>query len=140
MAVRSLVRSRSRRAVLRVFAAATSAALLAACNPAPPAPPPVSFHKDVVPIMEKHCVSCHAPGKPGTDASGFVVDSYAAVMKGTKLGPVVLPGDAISSTLIRLVEGRADPSINMPHGQGDKLSAAEIATLRAWVQQGAKND
>jgi hypothetical protein len=128
------------RAAAGLVAATTVIAVLAACHPTPPGAAAVSFRSDVAPIIEKHCVGCHIPGKPGTEASGFVVDSYAALMKGTKFGPVVLPGDPVSSTLIRLVEGRADPSINMPHGQGDKLSATEIATLRAWVQQGAKND
>jgi len=133
------LRLHSRLALGPVAAIVVSAALTA-CNPAPPAAPAVSFRNDVAPIIAKHCVGCHVPGKPGTEASGFVVDSYAALMKGTKFGPVVLPGDPVSSTLIILVERRADPSINMPHGQGDRLSAAEIATLRAWVQQGAKND
>ena len=128
------------RAALGLVAATTVIAALAACNPAPPAAPAVSFRNDVAPIIEKHCVSCHVPGKPGAEASGFVVDSYAALMKGTKFGAVVLPGDPVSSTLIVLVERRADPSINMPHGTIDRLSAAEITTLRAWVQQGARNN
>jgi hypothetical protein len=38
-----------------------------------------------------------------------------------------------------LVEGRADPSIRMPHG-GDKLNDREIEILRVWVQEGAKNN
>jgi hypothetical protein len=123
-----------------VVAAAIVMATLAACQRTPPSVPPVGFRSDVAPLIDRHCVSCHVPGKPGTEASGLVLDSYAALMKGTKFGPVVIPGDPLSSTLIMLVEGRADPSITMPHGGTDKLSAAEIGTLRTWVQQGAKND
>ena len=60
-------------------------------------------------------------------------------MKGTRFGPVVKPGDTLTSTLIMLVEGRADPSIKMPHGR-QPLSKDEIGALRAWVEQGAKNN
>jgi hypothetical protein len=60
-------------------------------------------------------------------------------MKGGKFGPFVIPGDPLTSTLNMLVEGRADPSIRMPHGRGT-LTDREIETLRDWVQQGAKNN
>jgi mono/diheme cytochrome c family protein len=103
-------------------------------------PPPVSFRGDVAPILAQHCVSCHVEGKPGTAASALQLDSYAAVMKGTRFGPVVLPGNPLSSAMIMLVEGRADPRITMPHGGTDKLTAPEIQKLRDWVQQGARDN
>ena len=48
---------------------------------------------------------------------------------------VVLP-----CVLVMLVEGRADPSLKMPHGDAKPLETAEIATIRQWVEQGAKNN
>ena len=39
-----------------------------------------------------------------------------------------------------LVEGRADPSLKMPHGDAKPLEPTEIATIRQWVEQGAKNN
>ena len=33
-------------------------------------PAPVSYAKDVAPIIEAHCKSCHTPGQPGYVASG----------------------------------------------------------------------
>lgn len=101
--------------------------------------PQVSFAKDVQPLLAARCGSCHVPGQPGYEASGLGMQSYEALMKGTKFGPVVLPGDALSSTLTMLVEGRADPSIRMPHGESP-LSAEEQQTIRAWVEQGARNN
>ena len=65
--------------------------------------------------------------------------SYEVLMKGTKYGPVVIPGDPLSSTLTMLVEGRADPSIRMPHGD-EPLPAAEQKVLRDWVAQGARDN
>lgn len=101
--------------------------------------PPVSYAKDVQPLLNARCTTCHAPGLPGYEASGLDTSSYAALMKGTKFGEIVLPGDPLSSTLTMLVEGRADPSIRMPHGD-QALPDADKKILRDWVQQGAKNN
>lgn len=101
--------------------------------------PQVSFAKDVQPLLDARCSACHVPGQAGYEASGLGTGNYEALMKGTKFGPVVIPGDALSSALNMLVEGRADPSIRMPHGD-QPLTAVEQKTLRLWVEQGAKNN
>jgi len=108
--------------------------MLAAC-----APRNVSYSADVKPILKQRCLECHVPGGTGYDASGFDMSSYEAFMKGGKYGPFVVPGDPVTSTLNMLVEGRAHPSIRMPHGR-EKLTDREIETLRVWVQEGAKNN
>ena len=103
-------------------------------------PPEVSFSTEVFPILENRCGDCHDPGQPGYEASGLSLADYEAVMAGTRFGPVVVAGDSFGSTLIVLVEGRADPAIAMPHGEQDKLLAGEITTVRQWIDQGAKNN
>ena len=108
--------------------------MLAACSPRN-----VSFSADVQPILKQRCLECHVPGGPGYVPSGFDMSSYEAFMKGGKYGAFVVPGDPLTSTLNMLVEGRAHPSIRMPHGR-EKLSDREIETLRVWVQEGAKNN
>jgi uncharacterized membrane protein len=100
----------------------------------------VSYQKDVAPILAQHCASCHVPGQPGYMASGFDLQGYDSLMKGTKFGPVVLPGDPMTSVLVMLIEGRVDPSIKMPHGGANPLTAEQIKTIRHWVKQGAKNN
>jgi hypothetical protein len=99
----------------------------------------VSFSEDVQPILEENCLECHQKGGSGYEASGFSVASYEALMEGTKYGPVVKPGDSFTSAMNMLIEGRADPSIQMPHGK-DPLTEKEIEILRTWVDQGAKNN
>ncbi len=115
------------------------AAALLGCEPAAP---PVSFSAEVMPIIERHCLECHRPeaGQAGYEASGFSMESYAAVMRGTRYGPMVIPGDSLSSALTMLIEGRADPSIAMPHGDRPKLKPHEIDTIKAWVEQGARDN
>ncbi|WP_242471020.1 c-type cytochrome domain-containing protein [Thiocystis violacea] len=102
-------------------------------------PSNVSFKQDVLPIISKHCVECHLPGGAGHEASGFLVESHASLMKGTKFGPVIVPGDSLSSSLYRLVAGEVDASIRMPHGK-DPLSQQEIAMIETWITQGAQNN
>lgn len=108
--------------------------VLAACSPRG-----VSFGADVQPILKQYCLDCHVPDGSGYAASGFDMSSYETVMKGGKFGAFVIPGDPFTSTLNMLVEGRAHPSIHMPHGR-EKLSDREIEILRVWVQEGAKNN
>lgn len=100
---------------------------------------PVSFKSDVFPIIHAKCAECHRPGGEGYEKSGLDLTTYEGLMKGTKFGPVVVPGDAFTSNLNVLVEGRADPSIRMPHNTG-KLKTREIRALKTWVNQGARNN
>lgn len=105
----------------------------------------VSFKGEVHPILEKHCMSCHAPGGEGYTRSGFSVVTYHSVMKGTKYAEVIVPGSSLSSTLVRLIEHEADPSIAMPksHVAGkpsDWLSQNQIGLIQAWIDQGAKDN
>ncbi|MBT8420016.1 MAG: hypothetical protein KJO08_04050 [Gammaproteobacteria bacterium] len=105
----------------------------------------VSFENDVRPILHKNCLECHQPGGKGFEASGLAIGTYDDLMKGTKpgnseqRGQIVIPGDATSSALIMLIEGRADPSIKMPHGK-EPLNEKSVTTLRKWVEQGAQNN
>lgn len=97
----------------------------------------LSYQANIKPLLDAKCVSCHVPGGEGYEKSGLRLDSYEAIMKGTKFGAVVVPGSSVSSTMYRLVSGQADPSIRMPHGQS-ALPDADVAMIAAWIDQGAK--
>ena len=102
--------------------------------------PAVSFSQDVQPIFNQHCIQCHEAGGQGEVASGLNLTSYEDVMKGTNAGPMVIAGDVEGSNLLVLMEGRADPSIRMPHGQNEPVPKKDIQTIRSWIGQGAKNN
>lgn len=123
-----------------IWAGALAAALLLSGCEKAPEQPPVSFSKDVVPILKQHCYECHLPGGEGQVASGLDMSTYESLMKGTKFGPVIRPGDSTSSTLSILIEGRADPSMRMPHGDRPPLSKEETQVIAHWIDQGAKNN
>jgi hypothetical protein len=99
----------------------------------------VSYSAQVEPILERRCLQCHVPGESGYEASGLDLSTHASLMKGTRFGPIVEPGDPLGSVLNQLVEGRAHPSIAMPHG-GNRLPDSELSLLREWVAQGARNN
>ena len=122
------------KAVSRCSLAAVALLAVGAC-----APSGVSYNKDVQPILARNCSECHAPGQKGFEASGLDTTSYQTLMKGGKFGQLVKPGDALSSALNMLVEGRAHSSIQMPHGRA-KLPDKDIETLKVWVNEGAKNN
>jgi cytochrome c len=93
----------------------------------------VSFAKDVLPIFQRSCQNCHGVDQRG----GLKLDSHENVMLGGAKGRVVIPRNPEGSRLIQFVEGRLQP--RMPVG-GQPLPRTDIATLRAWIQQGAKDD
>ncbi len=108
----------------------------------------VSFSADVQPIFQERCIECHDSGGEGIVASGVSLRDYAGVMKGTKLGPVVIAGSSISSTLYLVVAQKTAPEIQMPphhavawaEGRGSPLSEEDVGTIAAWIDEGAKDN
>ena len=97
----------------------------------------MSFTEDVVPIFKGYCVSCHTPGGEGYNASGLDLTSYDGLMKGTKFGPMVIPGQPDSSNLITLIDGKAQ--VRMPFGH-KPLPSCLRDNIYSWIFQGAKNN
>lgn len=100
-------------------------------------PPGVSFKDDIMPILQIRCLECHTKGGSGLEKSGLNLDTYESLMKGTTFGPVITPGNAMTSNLLLLVEGKT--AVRMPHNR-KSLTKCEIDLLRDWVQKGAKNN
>jgi hypothetical protein len=109
---------------------------------------PVSFNKDIKPILVANCLSCHDGSGEGSATSEFSVQTYDSVMKGTKYGPVINPGSSVSSTLYRMVAHKVDPKIQMPphhdealaKGREDALTPRQIELIEKWIDQGAKDN
>ncbi len=109
-------------------------------SPAPPAPAPgvkpLSFIRDVAPILVENCIACHNPRK---SESKYVMTTFAQLAKGGQQGEGITlePGKPDESRFIELV--RHDGQPRMPYKQ-DPLPPEKIATLEHWVTQGAKYD
>ncbi len=96
------------------------------------APAPISYEKDVKPILVARCYACHGNG---TRLGGFQVDSREGILTGSEsTHPVVQPGKGAQSYLVRLVSGQVPGKIMPP--KGARLAPREVAVLRAWIDQG----
>jgi hypothetical protein len=114
----------------------TLTALTARAAEIPPAAArPVDFQKDVVPILQGACVTCHSSGKTEADLS---IETREKLLEGGASEPAIVPGNSAESLLIKLVSGvDEDPERFMPK-KGKKLTAEQIGVLRTWIDQGAK--
>lgn len=99
----------------------------------------VSFKEDIEPIIELRCLECHQPGGDGVNKSGLDMSTYEGLMKGTKYGTVIRPGNALESSLLAVIERRTQPEIWMPH-EKSRISKCERLLFKFWVQQGARNN
>jgi WD40 repeat protein len=89
-------------------------------------------------IFSQHCLDCHAAQEP---EAGFVLETFDSLMQGGEIGPAILPGKSHESLLIQMVEGRFEKNGKtkiMPPGKNKKLTPAQIAILKAWIDSGAK--
>jgi hypothetical protein len=91
------------------------------------------FDHAVVPLLRKHCAECHAGDKK---KGGFSMNTRASLLEGGEDGPVLTPGDPAKGRLLEAIVS-ADPDVRMPP-KGPRLSPEEVATLRAWIGQGAR--
>lgn len=93
---------------------------------------PVSYSREIAPLLAFHCHRCH-------DGSGLDTRTYAGLVRGGNLGPAVVAGDPERSPLVQFVEGRRGEVRRMPLG-GPPLDAAQVALIRRWVAEGARED
>jgi hypothetical protein len=97
---------------------------------------PVSFSKDLAPILAKKCVACHGPEK---SKGHFRLDSFDWLMKAgeSKSAPVVANQPAQSEVVRRITA--TDEDDRMPQ-KDDPLPATQIALIKQWIQDGATFD
>ncbi len=97
---------------------------------------PVSFIRDVAPILVAKCQACHGPK---TAESNYRLDTFQSMMQPGDFGTApVTPGDPEDSEIHRLITAH-DAHERMPNN-GGRLAAPEIQTIEEWIRQGAKFD
>ncbi|MGO9468880.1 MAG: PSD1 and planctomycete cytochrome C domain-containing protein [Isosphaeraceae bacterium] len=107
---------------------------------APPdgvAPRPVSFVREVRPILAEHCFTCHGPDDAKRKA-GLRLDNKEGAFARLEDGDLaVVPKKPDDSALIFRIESD-DADLRMPPRKAHKpLSAEQIAVLRRWIEEGA---
>jgi len=89
------------------------------------------FEATIRPLLVARCGDCHGPD---TQEANLRLDVRHRAVKGGDFGPVILPGRAADSELVRRIT-HGDPEKTMP--PGDPLSAEEVALLTRWIDAGA---
>ena len=90
------------------------------------------FDMDVKPILVKHCILCHGPGK---QESGYRIDRFQTmVLTGDSGLPTIARGDAASSHLYQRITS-SDANVRMPP-KGEGLSPQELTIIRNWINAG----
>jgi hypothetical protein len=95
---------------------------------------PVSFSKDIQPILEQNCWDCHGPSM---QSSRLNLSTLDGALHGGARGSAIVPGKAEDSRLYRMVAGLDKPA--MPLG-GAKLTDGQLAAIKNWIDQGAHWD
>ena len=103
-----------------------------------PAPGPLSFNRDVRPVLAETCFECHGPDAAARKG-GLRLDQRAPALKGGKSEvPAIVPGNPAKSELVRRITAKDGDDMMPPPKSGKTLSPTQIAALRKWIQQGAK--
>lgn len=102
--------------------------LLAVAHPATAA----DFKKDVFPILSRKCAECHSTAKK--TKGDFAIDRQEDLEKQVKAGE-----PQKSSILITVALPDDDEDVMPPKGK-NRLTAAEMGVLKAWITEGASFD
>jgi hypothetical protein len=98
---------------------------------------PVDFDRDVRPILSDNCFACHGPDDKRRVANlRFDTEDGFRADRGSYR--IITPGDPAKSRLFARISA-ANPAARMPPPQaGTTLTEAQVATIRKWIEQGAK--
>ena len=93
----------------------------------------ISYSKQVFPLIQAKCQSCHQPASPG---GKLIMTKFSDFVKGGENGKSFVPGKPDKSILMEYITGKRTL---MPKG-GPALADNEIALFRQWIAEGAKDD
>jgi WD40 repeat protein len=96
---------------------------------------PVSFHRQIRPILQQKCQGCHQPARLKGE---LLLTSYDGAAKGGVNGPMWLAGKPDESRVIKHLKA-IDKHALMPQGE-EPLPEKQIELFAAWIKQGAKDD
>ena len=120
-------------AAVLVVASSWGGSTLRAADEKPAATGPVSFYRQVRPILQRNCTGCHQPAKAG---GKLVLTSYAGTKAGGEQGTGFEPGKPDDSLLVEFISGDKPA---MPKN-APPLPKDQVALISRWIAEGAADD
>ena len=94
---------------------------------------PVSFYRQIRPLLQRNCAGCHQPSKLG---GKLLLTTHAGLLKGGENGPALVAGKPDESLMIDFISGDKP---EMPRN-ADPLAPQQVQLISRWVAEGAKDD
>ena len=92
------------------------------------------YESKVRPILEDHCFDCHGEDK---QKNKLRLDTAVGILRGGESGePLLVRGVSAESYIIKRVTSANAKEVMPP--KGERLTAEQVATLKAWIDAGAK--
>lgn len=98
---------------------------------------PVSYYREVRPILQQRCQGCHQPAKA---QGGYIMTSHAELLKKSNTDRAgVVPGRPEASELVAQIAPQGDKPPRMPKNL-PPLTEKEVALIKRWIAEGAQDD
>ena len=94
---------------------------------------PVSFNRDIRPILSDNCFSCHGP-----DASHRQADLRLDMRDDAVTAGAIVPGKPAESTLVSRINATDSDELMPPPESHKKLDAKQKELLARWIEEGAE--
>jgi hypothetical protein len=125
--------------LLTLLVLAPAAGLRGQPAAAPSAPDDIErlFTLDVLPLLRAKCFNCHGGDPQKEPKGGLNMLTRASLLEGGNDSPhALVPGKADKS-LIYVAATWTNPDYEMPPKENDRLTPAQLATLKTWIDAGA---
>ena len=93
---------------------------------------------DVIPILLRHCTTCHGLRRQGNDLD---LRSRASMIQGGKSGPALIPGKPEQSLMVEMIRsGKMPPKKRLFEVGVTPVSDSDLEKLRQWILQSAPEE
>ncbi|MCC6696807.1 MAG: PSD1 domain-containing protein [Candidatus Hydrogenedentes bacterium] len=99
---------------------------------------PLSFNRDIRPILSNACFTCHGPDS-GKRKAGLRLDTEEGAFATLSSGhAAIVPGKRADSALFQRITTSDTGDLMPPPESHKSLTAAQIVILGRWIDEGAK--
>ncbi|MFM2143731.1 MAG: hypothetical protein RLZZ476_2275 [Verrucomicrobiota bacterium] len=99
---------------------------------------PISFNRDIRPILSENCFACHG-FDPKHREGDLRLDTFEGATQDRDGARGIVPGDlSKSDAWQRIISDDKDEVMPPPKSHKPPLNAKQRETIKAWIEQGAK--